>query len=98
MRSRWPRSSRDIIAAPGRRRKEMKKYDPKTCITAGELREVGIMVPDTIPDQAWIPRHAMMPHLAGVKSKDDDPSMVEAKIEIDLTVPFRWVRVVFASN
>ena len=32
------------------------KYDPATCITAGELRSMGMKIPDTVPDCGWIPR------------------------------------------
>jgi hypothetical protein len=34
-------------------------YNPVTCITACELREIGLELPDEIPDCAWVPREAV---------------------------------------
>ena len=34
-------------------------YDPKTCVQVGTLRDMGIAVPDDIPDCAWTPRDSM---------------------------------------
>jgi hypothetical protein len=34
------------------------EYDEVTCITAAELRWMGIAVPEDTPDVAWIPRAA----------------------------------------
>ncbi len=35
------------------------EYDPDRCVTAGELRAIGLAVPDMIPDPAWIPRDSI---------------------------------------
>ncbi len=34
-------------------------YDEAMCITAGQLRAVGITVPEKIPDYAWVPRRSV---------------------------------------
>lgn len=35
------------------------EYDSEKCVTAGELRQLGIPIPEGIPDVAWVPRTAL---------------------------------------
>lgn len=34
-------------------------YNPETCLTASELRNLGFPVPSEIPDGAWVPKWAI---------------------------------------
>lgn len=35
------------------------EFDPKTCVTAKELRDGGLQLPLEIPDAAWVPKLAV---------------------------------------
>ncbi len=67
------------------------EYDPATCITAGELRQLGIALPEGIPDCGWVPRAAIRSHVTGSQITP------AGALEVDMTVrfdePFRWVTV-----
>lgn len=49
----------DIHDALNRQDKEEYNYDPKTCISAKEIRDMGIVLPENISDAAWVKRSAM---------------------------------------
>jgi hypothetical protein len=71
------------------------EYDEKTCITAGELRSMGVMVSKTIPDCGWIPRPALvgkvLPSNEGTETRD--PNTLNIDVEYSFTQPFRWLSV-----
>jgi len=71
------------------------EYDEKTCITAGELRHIGIDIAKDIPDVAWIPRSSMIitDHEISYDKPDDDPDgTVTGVLHFQITEPFRWYR------
>jgi len=65
-------------------------YDAATCITAGELREMGCEIPAKVPDCAWVPRHAM---IMGDVSARLDPlrDTLDCTVLLSFAQPFRWV-------
>jgi hypothetical protein len=68
----------------------VREYDPKTCITAAELRGLGVFIPEGIPDCAWAPRAAV--HVdQGEVAFDGDMLHWTATVRID--APLRWVEV-----
>ena len=67
------------------------EYDEKTCITAGELRQLSIVkIPDDIPDCAWVPRSSLSicPEGATVDKKNGILTM-----PIQFTVPFKSISI-----
>jgi hypothetical protein len=38
---------------------EPTEFDPATCVTAGDLRENGIPIPESVSDIAWVPLDAI---------------------------------------
>lgn len=74
---------------------EITEYDPATCITAGELRAMGMPIPGHIPDCGWIPRWSMR---ITATTPEHSPKDIAANIlRVDLgtsfLVPFRWVEL-----
>ena len=70
------------------------EYDERTCTTAGEYREMGLAIPEIIPDCAWVPTHSVIP--GKVKCyKSKKPDTIEASMEWVFTLPFNWVTVEF---
>lgn len=66
------------------------EYDPKTCITAGELRAMGCSIPSTIPDCGWVHRSAV--HFGESTSKlEGDDLIIDLSVSFDES--FRWVEV-----
>jgi hypothetical protein len=77
----------------------MPEYDPATCITAGELRAVGIPVPESVPDCGWIPRGSMAPGPEEpTTSYDPATGIITAMIPTCFTQPFRWFELDLATN
>lgn len=70
-------------------------YDNKTCVTAMELRSVGIPIPESIPDCAWVPRRAMIPKI-GEFTAGPEQGVVSITTYIEFAEPFRWVEGTFA--
>ena len=68
------------------------EYDPETCLTAVEIRALGVELPENIPDIAWVPRWAMRTEL-GEASDGDTPGSVT--IRISFLVPFAWIELRF---
>ena len=68
-----------------------REYDPVTCICAKELREVGINVPEEIPDCAWVPRTSLNLKLGDVSQDPSDPTVISVLTEMNFIEPFRWV-------
>lgn len=69
------------------------EYDPATCVTAGELREIGIPVPVSLPDVAWCPRSALRWACQGAETGPD--SSWSLKLAVTFTEPMRWLQVDF---
>lgn len=61
-------------------------------VTAAELRERGIPVPDQIPDVAWVPRWSV--RWTDPKCElGDTPHSIRLRMTVDFLVPFRWVEL-----
>ena len=73
---------------------EITKYDAATCITAGELREVGHMIPLTIPDVAWVPRSSLVleSNLSTTSdARQGDSGSITWDMALYIAAPFKWV-------
>lgn len=69
------------------------EYDPKTCITADELRAMSIPVPDRVPGCGWVPRHAMewRAEVPEHSKEDIAQGILNVSMEVTFTEPFRWI-------
>jgi hypothetical protein len=71
-------------------------YDPRTCITARELREVwGLPVPELIPDVAWIERAAMRVSLKDVQDGEAGDKNLILNFRVEFHQPFKWLEASF---
>ena len=80
----------------------VREYDPKICITAGELRErMAMNIPEDVPDCAWVPRIAVYMgafDVVPVKQETDGNGMVDTtanvqihiRTQIEILAPFQW--------
>jgi len=69
------------------------KYDPHTCLTAAELRGMGLTVPD-VPDAAWVPRSSVrFGEVKAVEPDTPNPTSVSVEFSVSFTEPFRWVEI-----
>ena len=73
---------------------EEPQYDPRTCVKAKELREMGMDLPASIPDEAWVPRHAMEASPGKLKMEGD---VIEGFVNFNFTEPFRWIELKVAT-
>lgn len=66
-------------------------YDPKTCVTAGELRSYGFDIPVRVPDHAWVRRVAVKKEFLGAERV---PGQNKAKLQYRLHIgeAFRWAQ------
>lgn len=60
-------------------------------ITAGELREQGWPVPETVPDVASVPRSAVRMKVSSVAADPADPSRAVITLTATLDAPFEWI-------
>ncbi len=67
------------------------EYDPHTCVTAGELRKIGMHIPDSIPDCAWVPRWSFEPGEVECGEPDGDQGRVDMRVTMRFNMPFQWV-------
>jgi hypothetical protein len=67
------------------------EYNEHDCITAQELREAGVPVPDNIPDCGWIPREAWKWRVEDIVEISEGRG--RATIVVKFTEPFRWAEV-----
>lgn len=66
------------------------EYDPRTCITAGQLRAAGAPVDDDLPDCAWVP-WASVDYEVGKATGGPDLGSITCPITMTFSEPFRWV-------
>jgi hypothetical protein len=59
-------------------------------ITAGELRAMGLAVPDSIPDCGNVARSSMVIRQTGSELKGD---VLNVGMSVTFTEPFQWVTV-----
>jgi len=70
-------------------------YDPVTCITACELRAIGVPIPAHVPDCGWIKRTAISMKPVAVKATPGEiaQGMMTVNLETVITQPFRWIEL-----
>lgn len=67
-------------------------YDPRTCITARELRECGIPVPESIPGVAWVARSAIR-LTVGEGGRSDPDGKITLNLDVNFMAPLEWIEV-----
>jgi len=72
------------------------EYDPGTCVTAQKLRDVGIDIPDTVPDCAWVPRASIQ--VGNIDVKDQGDGFFSCDIVSVFTEPFQWFTLTVAVS
>lgn len=65
------------------------EYDPKTCVTAGEVRAMGGNVPAAVPDCAWIRRVALR-FIDSTVSGDRTARELTVSMSFVIDDPWRW--------
>ncbi len=66
--------------------------DENARVSAGELREMGVAVPEDVPDCGWVPRASL--RIGDVTSASlGENGLPNLHISIEFTEPFRWVEV-----
>lgn len=68
----------------------LSKYDEKTCVTAGELRVLGITLSSNIPDYAWVPRAKTTLVPVEVEKHELIPKIQRVIWKATISEPFRW--------
>ena len=74
-----------------------REYDEALDVTAGELRDRGVPIPESIPDCAWTPRDSLQPVV--VEDLDRTPedsasrNVRRVRLELKFEQPFRWLHV-----
>lgn len=61
-------------------------------VSAGELRAMGIPVPDTIPDCATTKRSAIRMHV-GPTTGDPGARTVNVRVDVAFDAPFEWIEM-----
>ncbi len=70
------------------------EYDPKTCVTAKELRSYGVQIPLAIPDPAWVPKkHVRYDVKASVSTVDEEKQRINYVTPVHIDVEFKWISV-----
>lgn len=67
------------------------EYDPETCITAGELRMSGLVIPENIPDCGWVRRSAIRAVPGDGQLSSDGRFSIG--IALQFNEPFQWISV-----
>jgi hypothetical protein len=63
------------------------EYNEATCTTAGQLRRLGLDIPEGIPDRAWVPKAALKSRVTYAAYQGE---RIAISIAIDMVQPFRW--------
>lgn len=61
----------------------MKEYDPGTCVTAEELRAMGLDLPETVPDCAWLPRASVKVGTGRARFDPEDRSRILVPVTVE---------------
>ena len=64
------------------------QYDKATCVTVGELRSAGYVVPDHVPDHAWVHKSAIALQLGEAERIEGNRAAIRVRLAI--SQPFRW--------
>jgi hypothetical protein len=73
-------------------------YDPDLHVTAGELRGMGVPIPEDIPDCGWVPKESFRVGLGDPKQRKDGEWPLDITVTYIFTEPFRWVAGTFTIN
>ena len=75
------------------------EYDEQTCLTAGELRSMGLVVPEEIPDVAWVPKDSVkIGEGRNTTWAGSGPRVIKVSMSIRITEPFRWVEATLVPD
>jgi hypothetical protein len=74
----------------------MSDYDPRTCVTARELRGIGMTLAETIPDCAWVPRDSIL--YSDPEVVPGEPKAIAIGLKVTFTVPFQFIEVTFSID
>jgi len=69
------------------------EYDHKSCITAAELRDMGAVIPERIPDCAWVPRSSVMPVSFSFDKSNSTKGIIAGKGTLSISQPFQWIEL-----
>lgn len=70
-------------------------YDPVTCITAAEVREMGVVLSAEIPNFAWMPRTDVQLRPAGDPTYDEATKRITTPFVMRFLSQWRWVEQKF---
>lgn len=75
-------------------------YDPQTCITAKEFRDMGVELPKNIPDFAWMERIGYVIEIDDSRPASGNPETGQILIptQIRFTQPFRYISLTVNRN
>lgn len=75
------------------------EYNELLHITAGELRAMGLAIPENIPDVGWVPRSSItMEPVFETPRRDVEQGIMRAKIGTEFTRPFQWIEFTFTQD
>lgn len=75
---------------------DRREYNPQTCLTARELREVwGLSIPESIPDAAWVSRTDMNVSLEDVHDGEAGDKNLVLNFRVEFHRPFEWIEASF---
>lgn len=71
------------------------EYDERTCITAGELRALGLAIPASIPDPGWVRRASIrwLPGKCTSTAQDLREGRFSISMQAEFTEPFEWISI-----
>ena len=73
----------------------LEEYSADTCWLARELRELGICVPATIPDEGWIPRSSVRFENFRVAEDPNDKTRALGGADAVFDQPSKWIEMDF---
>ena len=78
----------------------IENYNPETCITAKEFRDMGVELPQNIPDWAWIGRTGYVVGIDDSRSVSGNPETGQITIHtrIRFTQSFRYISLTVNQN
>ena len=68
------------------------EFDPETCITAGKLRSMGIIVPGSVPDCGWVHKYSIVRVYIEPRTQSDS-NVLGRYFRLAFTEEFKWVTV-----
>ncbi len=68
------------------------EYDENTCITAGYFRDIGLYIPETIPDDAWVSKLSVKDFFKIEKTGEQSFKFIYG---LEFTEPFKWLNGTF---